>query len=261
MKYRIEEFAARCGVTVDTVRFYQTKRLLSAPERSGRVALYTDAHIERLQQIQEWKAKGLTLAAIRRLVSGDLDAADEALVRAVAEPPADSGATEGPESFLTLDEVARAAGISSALLDAVVREGLLVPRYVAGEPRFTRADVEAVGAGLALLEAGLPLSEFLALAREHDAAVRGVAGKAVEAFLHFVRDPIRASARDEAEAAERVVTEFRRMLPALGKLVEHHFRRVLLAVALERIQREGGPNEVDAVREESGRRLETSWPA
>lgn len=261
MKYRIEEFAARCGVTVDTVRFYQTKKLLPPPERSGRVGLYSEEHAERLRQIHEWKARGLTLAAIRRLVSGDLDAADEALVRAVAEPAADSGATGETESFLTLDDLARAVGVSPALLDAVVREGLLVPRHVGGESRFTRGDVEAVSAGLALLEAGLPLSEFLALAREHDAAVRRVAEHAVEAFLSFVRDPIRASARDEAEAAERVVAAFRGMLPALGKLVEHHFRRVLLAAALERIEREGAPNEIDAVREEPDTDLETSWPA
>ncbi|MDQ3981976.1 MAG: MerR family DNA-binding transcriptional regulator, partial [Actinomycetota bacterium] len=33
MRYRVDELAARAGVSVDTVRFYQARGLLPQPER------------------------------------------------------------------------------------------------------------------------------------------------------------------------------------------------------------------------------------
>jgi menaquinone-specific isochorismate synthase len=48
--------------------------------------------------------------------------------------------------------------------------------------------------GLTLLDAGLPLGELLDLGRRTDEAVRSVADHAVEAFLRFVRDPVRGTA-------------------------------------------------------------------
>jgi hypothetical protein len=54
-----------------------------------------------------------------------------------------------------------------------------------------------------------------------------------------VRDPIHASASSEEEAAGRLVEAFRRMLPATTSLVAHHFERVVLTVAQDRIGREG----------------------
>jgi hypothetical protein len=101
---------------------------------------------------------------------------------------------------------------------------------------YTGADAEMVSEGLALLGAGLPLSELLVLAREHDHAMREVAERAVDVFIRFVRDPIRAQAGSEEEAAERLVEAFSTMLPATSKLVARHFEQVLLAVAQERIE-------------------------
>ncbi len=101
--------------------------------------------------------------------------------------------------------------------------------------RFSRADAEAVRAGLALVDAGLPLGELLDLGRRTDVAVREVADHAVDAFLRFVRDPVRGTARDDAEATERLVTAYRVMLPATERLVAHHTRRRLLAAAAEQI--------------------------
>ena len=91
-------------------------------------------------------------------------------------------------------------------------------------------------AGLQLLEAGLPLGELLALAREHDAAMRPVAERAVDLFVRFVRDPIRGGAPSEEEAADRLTEAFAKMLPATGALVGSHFRRLLIAEAQRRIE-------------------------
>jgi hypothetical protein len=106
---------------------------------------------------------------------------------------------------------------------------------------------------LRLLEAGLPINDLLALAAEYNVAARAVAERAVEMFDRHIRDPIRAQAADEAEAADRLVAAFRELLPAVTALVSHHFRRVLLAVAEEHIERVGGEAEIAATRAESRR--------
>lgn len=235
MKYRVDQLAARAGVSVDTVRFYQAKGLLPQPEREGRVAWYSEDHLERLERIRSLKGKGFTLSSIARLLSGDLDPADEALVEALVEGRADAG------SF-TLEELAERTGVSSALLEAIEREGLLAPRSVDGQSVYSSSDEAVVRAGLELLATGLPLSELLALARQHDQAMRDSAKAAVDMFVRFVRDPIRAAASSDDEAASQLVLAFKKMLPATTQLVASHFERLLLAEAgslLEKDANEG----------------------
>lgn len=259
MKYRVDELAARCGISVDTVRFYQTKGLLPPPERKSRVAWYTGEHLERLRKVRDLKRKGFTLISIRRLLDGELDKADEALVEALAGPV--PGEEEPNEEFLTVEELAERIGVSPALIHAIERENLLVPRMHDGEPQYTSADAAAASAGLTLLETGLPLSELLALAREHDQSARRTAERAVDMFDEYVRGPIRDSSASDEEAALKLVEAFRKMLPATVALVAHHFRRVLLATAQERIEKVGAEPEKLAVRSESEKRLEPPWSA
>src|ERR687890_407591 len=66
MRFRVDGLAARSGVSVDTVRFYQSRGLLPPPRREGRVAWYDDEHLERLARIRRLQARGLTLATIAR---------------------------------------------------------------------------------------------------------------------------------------------------------------------------------------------------
>ena len=70
VRYRVEQLAAACDVSVDTVRYYQSRGLLPQPEREGRVAWYGPEHLERMHQIRALQKKGLTLAAIRRVLDG-----------------------------------------------------------------------------------------------------------------------------------------------------------------------------------------------
>jgi DNA-binding transcriptional MerR regulator len=240
------------------VRFYQTKGLLPPPERKSRVAWYTTEHLERLRKVRDLKRKGFTLISIRRLLDGELDKADEALVEALAGPVPGE---EQNEEFLTVDELAERIGVSPALIHAIERENLLVPRMHDGVPQYTSADAAAASAGLTLLETGLPLSELLDLAREHNQSARRTAERAVEMFDEYVRGPIRDSASSDEEAAEKLVEAFRKMLPATVALVAHHFRRVLIATAQERIEKVGAEPEKKAVRSEAEKRLEPTWPA
>jgi len=61
--------AREAGVSVPTVRFYESQGLLSAAPRSeGNYRLYTAADVRRLKLIRRARALGLALPAVRELV-------------------------------------------------------------------------------------------------------------------------------------------------------------------------------------------------
>jgi hypothetical protein len=156
-----------------------------------------------------------------------LDPWDKALLDAMDQ----EGAT-----LLTLGELAEHSGISLPLLEALAREGFLMPSTTDPEPRYAASVTDAIASGMALVEQGLPLGELLDLARAMDLAMRPVAERAVEVFARFVRDSVEANAGSERAAAERLVEAFRSMLPATGELVAHHFRELLVADARRRLE-------------------------
>jgi DNA-binding transcriptional MerR regulator len=237
----VEQLASTCDVSVDTVRYYQSRGLLAAPEREGRVAWYGPEHVERIAQIRSLQGKGLTLAAIRRVVSGELGPADADLAAAVSAARGDVGdAAAEADGSLTLEEFSTWSGVPASLIQAVEREGIRLGRHVDGEDRYTAADIELVRTALRLLEFGLPLPDLLGLARDADAAMRGLAVRAVELFDEHVRKPIRDTAGDDERAAEQMVAAFRELLPAVTTLVSHHFRRVLLETAEAQIEEPAG---------------------
>jgi DNA-binding transcriptional MerR regulator len=252
MRYRVEQLAAECDVSVDTVRYYQSLGLLAAPEREGRLAFYGPTHAERIREIRSLQRTGLTLAAIRRVVAGELGPADAGLAAAVAA--ARAGASED-EELLTLERFSQASGVPASLIQAVEREGIRIGRDADGEERYTSADIDLVRRALRLLEFGLPLGELLALAREANAAMVGLAERAVELFDEHVRKPIRDTAASDEAAADQMVEAFRELLPAVTELVSRHFERVLLEIAEAHIERVGDVAEREATRAEV-RRLE-----
>jgi len=231
VRYRVEQLAAACDVSVDTVRYYQTLGLLPAPVREGRVAWYGAEHAERIREVRSLQRKGLTLAAIRRVVQGELGPADADLAAAVA-------AARGgdPDELLTLEQFADRSGVPASLIQAVEREGIRMGRSVGGEDRYTSNDISLVRTALRLLEFGLPLGDLLALARDADDALRGLAERAVDMFDEHVRKPIRDTAGSNPAAAEQMVIAFGELLPAVTELVSHHFRRVLLEAAEAQIE-------------------------
>ena len=247
MRMRVEDLAQAADVSVDTVRYYQKQRLVPPPERDGRLAWYTDEHLDRIARVKELQRRGFTLAVIRRFLAGELDPADERLAAAVAEA-GDQG--EAGEELFGLDELVARCQVPATILEALVREGLLVPRTSEGGPRFSSADVELVANGLRLLEAGLPMPELLELSRRHHAMTREVAAQAVELFDAHVRRPLRTADLSEVERAERLVEAFRALLPAVTTMVAHHFRRILLQVAQEHLESVGEPSEIAAAHRE-----------
>lgn len=163
-----------------------------------------------------------------------LDPVDAALAAALGVPDPDAGQDE----LVTIDQLAQDAEVPVAVLEAIEREGLLVARdgaVEAGDARFAASDAPTVRAAMAMLQTGLPLAEFLDLARRADRQLRELADEAVETFLLYVRDPVRGTQGTSPEAAESLVDAFQRMLPATRDLVGGHFQALVVAAARERL--------------------------
>jgi DNA-binding transcriptional MerR regulator len=66
---RIGELAARCGVSPDTIRFYEREKLLPRPRRTAsRYRVYGEIDEDRVRFIRQAQAMGLSLDNVRELV-------------------------------------------------------------------------------------------------------------------------------------------------------------------------------------------------
>lgn len=226
MDYRVEQLAAEARVSVDTIRFYQGRGLLPAPERRGRVAIYHESHLERLQRIRRLAESGLSLAVIRRFLEREpIEKREASLLEALVEEGA------GGERRLSRSELAAESGVPDPLIAAAQSAGLLTPVSVGGQERFSEADLAMARAGLAILSAGFPLNELLQLAVDHTRHVQHVAERAIELFDRHVR-----RAPPPAGDPGAVTGAFRSLLPQLTRLVALHFQRTVVTRALSRLE-------------------------
>lgn len=68
----IGQLAAAAGVNVETVRYYQRRRLLAVPEREvGSISRYPDGALTRLRFIKRAQALGFSLEDVQALLSLD----------------------------------------------------------------------------------------------------------------------------------------------------------------------------------------------
>jgi len=67
--FTIGDLAGRCGVSRDTLRFYERERLLAPPRRTASgYRLYGEADAARVRFIRRAQATGLTLDDVRELL-------------------------------------------------------------------------------------------------------------------------------------------------------------------------------------------------
>lgn len=262
MEYRVAELAEAAGVGVDTVRFYQARGLIEMPERRGRFAIYTAAHLERIRRIRSLLDSGFSLAQIRQLMSEDApgetsdprEKADEApgpsesktLLSALAAETVGGGT-------LSRAELAAETGVPEALIAAAIGAGMISPVEVQGEERFPRSDLEMVAAALEILGMGMPLEPLLELAAQHAENVDALAEQAIDLFDDHVRKP-----RGEDEESVRRV--FERLLPQATQIVALHFQRTVVARALARLRSSGETSALEEALEiTQAARLEVQW--
>ena len=258
MEYRVEELAAATGIRVDTLRFYQARGILPVPRRQGRIAIYDDDHLARLRQIRDLKRDGFSLAQIEKLIAEPAEAQDRSgeAETARAEPLLDALVKESVGArTLSREAFAEEAGIPEALVRAAESTGLIAPLRVAGEDRFTEADLEVAKSALFFLESGIPLQALLETAQIHVANIEEVCDRAIDLFDDHVR-----KAGPAADNADAITGVFRGLLPQVTKVVALHFQRTLVNRALKRLE---GVEELAALEAAlsatDSARLEIEW--
>ena len=237
---RVDALAQAAGLTVDVVRSYQSKGLLPPPRHQGRVALYGQRHLDRLRAIRELKERGHSL----KVIAGML--ADQP---ATSRRPRASG-LDTEDEHLTLAEVAERSRVPPALLRSLEASGLLRPVRVGDSCHYTLDDVRAVRMVLSLVGAGVPLEDFLRVARTQIDAATTVVAEAVELFLRHVREPLLDAGLAPEEEAARLVGAFRGMLHAANGLIAYNVQRMMLNLVEERLERTGTGAELEALRRE-----------
>jgi DNA-binding transcriptional MerR regulator len=92
----IDELARRVDMTARNIREWQTNGLLPPPQRRGRIGIYTDDHISRIERIKSLRAQGFPLDIIRRILDRSGESAPEVrrLASEVLSPANRTGSME-----------------------------------------------------------------------------------------------------------------------------------------------------------------------
>ena len=152
--YTIDELAAKTRVPSRTIRFYQSKGALQAPEIRGRVAYYGEAHVERLELIAKLQDRGLRIDAIgdlmKRIDRGELDLADWLGVEAEMQTP---WASDQPRTLSESELYDLASSRRPGLLADLARSKIVERRgevYLVPSPALlaTAMKLEAAGVDL-----------------------------------------------------------------------------------------------------------------
>lgn len=226
MEYSLEAIVRLSGLSVDTIRYYQSLHLIDSPDRRGRKAVYGDSHLDCLRLIRRAAAQGLPLKVIRELLRKQATIeSDRELLAAVEE--------EIAAPRYTTAEIATLLGVPEKLLRLV--EGCGVADFYGrkgGKGRYCEDDLRVARNARKLLDYGFPISKLLALAVKQDRAVR----KTVEAAVSLFEQHIHKQTKNDPTAATKA---FREIFPIVTSLVTYHFQRRLIGEALKRLRRRG----------------------
>ncbi len=158
MELTIDELAQRAQLPVRTLREYHTMRLLPPAGRRGRVGVYGDQHVERLELIARLQRRGYSLAGIRDLLGAWDAGTDLTTLLGVGSGPA---ALDEAPLLITRAELAdRLPPPAADTIDRAAAAGLIVAR---GDDHFvvrSPALLALVGDGV---RAGVPLDQILGL--------------------------------------------------------------------------------------------------
>ena len=222
-EFRIDELAREAGTTVRNVRAYQDRGLLPPPRRSGRVGLYTDAHLARLRLIGHLLERGYTLGNIAELVSawergqdiGELLGLEAALVQPWSDEQAGS---------ITFEELTALFGDDPEALREAVKLGLLEPEE--GGDRFGVPSPRLLHAGAELIAAGIPLDAVLNHARQLARDTDRIAARFVELVAANVFEPYGDRPFPKADVP-RLAELLRRLRPLAQTTVDAYLARAM----------------------------------
>jgi DNA-binding transcriptional MerR regulator len=247
-RYRVDRLAELAGISVELLRSYQSRGLVPPPTHEGRVAWYDRGHLDRLRRILGLKAEGWSMRAIAATLDDDGSA---------RRGTVDSNVADHDDEQFGLAELADRTGVPQAVLRSFVASGVLHPRHDhAGTEAFAQADVHAMRALLTLIGSGVPMEEFMAVAKVQLATVEEVAEETFELYLRYLREPLLARNLPARSEAERMAAGLRLLLQSVGTLLTYNFQRTILDTAQRYIEANGTKAEQSELAKEVRRHFE-----
>ena len=150
LELTVDELASRSGLPTRTIREYQTMGLVPAPERRGRVGVYRNAHLQRLELIGRLQERGYSLAGIRDLLTS-WQSGDE-LTDVLGLAPDELVHLDEPGAPTTMEQLARLLPqlvpdridelVATRVVDRVGPE-----RYCVPSPSLLQLTVDALAVG------------------------------------------------------------------------------------------------------------------
>jgi len=237
-RYTVDEVATRTGTTIRTIRWYQSEGLLPAPARSGRMAIYDEDHLARLEAIRDLQAHGLTLTAIRRLLDrAPGNAATTALAFARA---AVARATEDEDEIVSPAEgVARLGLTPSDTVDPDLLEELGMLQ-VLDDGQWQILSPAGFQAARELASLGVPLHRRVEVTRLLQDHTHAMARAVVELFVKDLWRQSQAGTVDDPASWEQLTTAVARLRPLASATVAGFFDAALSQEAEKATERELG---------------------
>lgn len=187
LRYSIDELSATVGLPSSTIRMYQQRGLIEPPVRSGRKAVYGQAHVEALALVARLKARGYSLAAISDM-------------QTVYDEGSGLESIFGSEGERNV-EIDMAALLGTLFPDghvdpAVIQRALDLGLIAIGDVGVTLSDPRDLAVGVELIGLGVPtddiLDEYEALTKATDA----IAVRFADVFERYVLPDSKAPADD-----------------------------------------------------------------
>jgi len=223
-EHTIDEIASLSRVPSRTIRFYQSRGALMAPEIRGRVAYYGPKHLERLKLIAQLQDRGLSINAIRDLLASiDKGETDLAEWLGVEQELQASWANDHPRTVTEAELYELAGTKRPGLIADLLRARLLERR---GEVLFLLSPA-LLAVAMKLEAAGIDLDTALKgadVVRKHMART---ASDLVDLFVKRAHD----GALDATDAAEMFQalrpTGIEAVRVIFGREMERALRRLL----------------------------------
>lgn len=231
MRLRIDELAARTGVTSRNIRAYREKGLLPPPELEGRTGYYTEDHVRRLEIIDYLQQRGFSLEAIRQTLEAWTAGGDFSHLLTLKQILDSPFQTEEPEIEPVESLLARfpEALQDPSLLQRAIRLGLVEP---GPSNKLRIPSPMLIDAGTELTAIGMSLAEILDLFETVQADLANIAEEFVGVAERHLVTPVEMG-RPGAPSPPKVIEALERLRPLALEMMRPMMARELVT-AVER---------------------------
>lgn len=216
----IGELGARTGISVRTIRFYAGMGLIPRPAVQGRLGLYDERHVARLELVRDLQRLGFTLAAIEGYLARiplDRSPEDLALHRALLAPWL-------PEQPETVDRAELDVRAGRTLTDDELARLVTLGVIRCDEPEaWTLTSPDMLGYGLNLLDTEMDFAVQLTSKQIIERHTNALATELVALFHDTVLREYRERGRPR-ELRDRLIALLEQLKPITVEGVVTNFQ-------------------------------------